>query len=188
MATAGRAAAERGGRQTHKCVLGHGPLYYVDARRPAQVAIFPLRPPPDQTRSPTCMSVLSLARLLHHWRWAAGCSFPGMEAMAGPSTQMSGFGVSLDAAAKGMDLLGKTMNGADVPKLWADPPRTRPAPSRGLPYAARRPGAGGRASPVGNASLAPRDREKTPSRRNSRRQATALLAPPRDVPPCFLSP
>jgi len=31
-----------------------------------------------------------------------------------------GFGVSLDAAAKGMNLAGKTMNGADVPKLWAE--------------------------------------------------------------------
>ena len=31
-----------------------------------------------------------------------------------------GFGVSLDAAAKGMDLAGKTMSGADAPKLWAE--------------------------------------------------------------------
>ena len=31
-----------------------------------------------------------------------------------------GFGVSLDAAAKGMDLLGKSMNGADAPKMWAE--------------------------------------------------------------------
>ena len=31
-----------------------------------------------------------------------------------------GFGVSLDAAAKGMGLAGKTMNGADAPKMWAE--------------------------------------------------------------------
>ena len=31
-----------------------------------------------------------------------------------------GYGVSLDAAAKGMGLAGKPMNGADAPKLWAE--------------------------------------------------------------------
>ncbi len=31
-----------------------------------------------------------------------------------------GYGVSLDAAAKGMNFAGKTMNGADAPKLWAE--------------------------------------------------------------------
>ncbi len=31
-----------------------------------------------------------------------------------------GFGVSLDAAAKAMNLAGKTMNGADAPILWAE--------------------------------------------------------------------
>ena len=31
-----------------------------------------------------------------------------------------GYGVSLDAAARGMNLAGKTMNGADAPKLWAE--------------------------------------------------------------------
>jgi hypothetical protein len=34
-----------------------------------------------------------------------------------------GFGVSLDAAAHGMGLAGKTMNGADAPKLWAEDKR-----------------------------------------------------------------
>lgn len=31
-----------------------------------------------------------------------------------------GFGISLDAAAKGMGLPGKPMNDADAPKLWAE--------------------------------------------------------------------
>ena len=31
-----------------------------------------------------------------------------------------GYGVSLDAAAEGMGLAGKKMNGADAPRLWAE--------------------------------------------------------------------
>ena len=31
-----------------------------------------------------------------------------------------GYGVSLDAAAHGMNLAGKTLNGADAPKMWAE--------------------------------------------------------------------
>lgn len=34
-----------------------------------------------------------------------------------------GYGVSLDAAAKGMGLAGKAMNGADAPKMWAEEKR-----------------------------------------------------------------